>query len=197
MNLLCIELGTDFSILNSDLKADLYFFVDSRPQSIVPYNGKSFIRSVKTELKRLGWIKVKRYEFRASCKLRQKYQCDGVMLYRTKNYKKFLYYFYSANFPNKTDYPVNQFIRKSNIVFLKTANSIHSVIHAMTVIDDEQITIIVHPDFLSTTVSLTFSERDMLQKIQNWMIFEETTGSVKQSSYEEIFEKFGFIENKL
>jgi len=190
MNLLYIGAGVDCSILKAQFEVNLYFFVDSRPQILNP--NSSFMKTVKENLKKLKWIKVKRYEFRAICKSNQKYYGDGVILYRSRDYGKFLYYFYSTSLPNKKDHPIYQFIQKSNVIFLSEAESIRNVIHAITTIDTP-LKVIVKWSFLETLscFSLTENEKKLLQTIQHWNILGDN-GQLRNSSYEEVFEKFGF-----
>lgn len=118
MNLLYIGAGLDFEILNvKDINVELYFFVDSQPRES---HGPNFIKNMKKELKNYGFSKVKRVEFRCLRPNLQKYMCDGVILFRDKNYRKFIYYFYSTVYPPEDEnHPLYQFIQKSNILLIK------------------------------------------------------------------------------
>jgi hypothetical protein len=51
--------------------------------------------------------------------------------------------------------------------------------------------ILVGSDFMRSTPSVTLGEREMLEAVKHWSILEKT-GEIIESSYEEIFEKFGF-----
>ena len=191
MNLLYTEAGVDFEILKADLKVDLYFFVDSRPQSLSLYVDNSFIKTIKANLAKMKWVKVKRYEFTACSKLKQKYQCDGVLLYRNKDYEKFLYYFYSTSLPNKEDHPIYQFIQKSNVIYLSEPKSMRNVIHAITCINTPLIVIVKENFLQGSSIQLTPNEKELLQTIDCWKILDDK-GKLRNSSFEEVFEKFGF-----
>lgn len=191
MNLLYTGAGADFQILKADLKVNLYFFVDSRPQSLSPFTNNNFITTIKANLNKMKWVKVKRYEFRACSKLKQKYQCDGVLLYRNKDYGKFLYYFYSTSLPNREDHPIYQFIQKSNVVYLSEPESMRNVIHAITRINTPPIVIVKENFLRACSLELTPNEKELLQTINFWKILDER-GELRESSFEEVFQKFGF-----
>lgn len=194
MNLLFIGAGIDFNILKLDLKVSLYFFVDSRPQSTFPVIEKNFVQNVKHRLKNLGWIKIKRYEFKAICSLKEKYHCDGVLLYRSKDYSKFLYYFYSTTLPNKKDHPVYQFIEKSDAVFVNDVDNIRTVIHAISNTVSPS-SFIIRNGCPSSSLLLTENEKKVLSSVENWYLFDGVD-KLHLSSYEEIFEEFGFNTTK-
>lgn len=189
MNLMYICPDTDYSILKANIKISLYFFVDSSPQCITPFSENNYIQSVKKNLKALGWLKVKRYEFRAMNKSRKKYVCDGLMLYRKKDYSQFLYYFYSTTLPNREDHPIYQFIQKTDVVFFKDSRTTRTILHAISKM--EQLPkCIVSSKYHFDQDNLTKDEKELFQSIKDWSILTDQT--VADSTYEEIFQKFGF-----
>ena len=203
MNLLYIGAGCDFSILKSNLKVDIYLFVDSQPRSEFGTLNNSalerpdFIKSVKKELSVLGYKKIKRYEFRAICKAGKKYHCDGVILFRSKDYSKFLYYFYSTTFPpTQNDHPLYQFINTCNILFVKGHEPETDVVKLM----NKPITFIASECCVykkDDTKGLFSSIDEESESIKQWYMLMKN-GEIQKSSYNDIFsaEQFGFEENE-
>jgi hypothetical protein len=200
MNLLYIGAGCDFSILKADLNINIYFFVDSQPRSEFgkcqnpAFERPKFIKNLKKVLSALGFKKVKRYEFRAICKEVKKYYCDGVILFRSKNYSKFLYYFYSTSYPPEQDnHPLYQFIETCNILFVKGHEPEDNVIKLMntpiTFISSDSICV----DPKSKGLFSFLKEES--NNVDKWYMLHQDA-KLEASSYNEIIttEKFGFDE---
>ena len=204
MNLLYIGAGTDFEILkNTQLNIELYFFVDSQPRSEYgDVDSKccerpNFIKTIKQKLKAYGYTKVKRYEFRALCtnrkKSSKKYHCDGAIIFRNKNYSKFLYYFYSTTFPNDEDHPIYDFIKKSNVLFVSGHEPESNVIQHM----HKPITFIgSDTTHFSSDQSFGLFSHMPYEKnnVSQFYLKKSKTNTLETCSYEDIFqpEKFGF-----
>jgi hypothetical protein len=188
MNLLYIGAGTDFSILKVDLPIKIFFFVDSQPRSEygnanhTAFERKGFIKIVKTELKKLGYVKFKRYVFGKINKGKNYYD-DGVMIYRSKDYSKFLYYFYSTTFPPREGHPLLQFVEKCNVLFVKGHAPEANVVEIM-----------YDPIIFIGSDDTVYKEEDKFfetkEKISKWYVQQSDTGELKEiSSHEELLKK--------
>jgi len=121
--------GTDTSILKAGLEnIGIFIFVDSQPRSEwgeveaseknkEMYKKSTFIKNLKKDLKKLGFTKVARYVLN-KLKKGGSYYNPGVIIFRSKDYRRFLYYFYSMTYPS--DSPIlNEFLKTSDYLFVQ------------------------------------------------------------------------------
>ena len=123
-----IGAGLDTSILKAELNdVGIFLFVDSLPRSPSGepeneeqdkngYKTSTFVKELKKELKKVGYVKVRRYVLK-KVKKGTDYYNPGVVIFRSKNYKKFLYYFYSTSYPCENDV-LKDFLKTSNYLFV-------------------------------------------------------------------------------
>ena len=194
MNLLQINAGLDFSILKVNLSVSIYFFIEEKPFSSKDPN---FLKTVKGSLKKLQYFKVKRYEFKVVGKGKEKknkYDCDGVIIFRSKDYSKFVYYFYSTTFPHPDEnHPIYEFIPTCNVLFVKDYKPKANVIEMM----NGPIFFIIQTPAIVSREDGFYSDLAMERhNISKWYSFSDN-GDLIQSNYEELFQKFGFETNDI
>lgn len=120
--------GLDTSILKAEVNdVRMFLFVDSLPRSACgeseneeqdknSYKTSTFVKDLKKELKKVGYVKVRRYVLKKVKKGRDYYN-PGVVIFRSKDNKKFLYYFYSTSYPCENDV-LKDFLKTSNYLFV-------------------------------------------------------------------------------
>jgi hypothetical protein len=129
MNVLTyVGAGLDTSILKAEVNdVGVFLFVDSLPRSPNgepeneeqdknSYKTSTFVKDLKKELKKVGYVKVRRYVLK-KVKKGTDYYNPGVVIFRSKNYKKFLYYFYSTSYPCENDV-LKDFLKASNYLYV-------------------------------------------------------------------------------
>lgn len=121
--------GVDTSILKADLQnIGIFIFVDSQPRSEwgeveaceknqKTYKKSDFIKNLKKELKKVGFTKVRRYVLN-KLKKGGSYYNPGVIIFRSKDYSRFLYYFYSITYPSDNQI-LNDFLKTSDYLFVQ------------------------------------------------------------------------------
>jgi hypothetical protein len=149
MNVLTyVGAGLDTSILKAELNdVGVFLFVDSLPRSPCgeaeneeqdknAYKTSTFVKELKKELKNAGYVKVRRYVLK-KVKKGTDYYNPGVVIFRSKNYKKFLYYFYSTSYPCENDV-LKDFLKTSNYLYVADntprANIINEMYETVSVI---------------------------------------------------------------
>lgn len=194
MNLLYIGAGTDLEILKMDLNVQMYFFIDSQPRSEFGgintkfFERPLFMKKLKNDLKKLGFFKVKRFVLsKKRTKGKGKYYDDGVVIFRSKDYSKFLYYFYSTTFPTD-EHVVNEFISKSNVLYVCGHEPDSDVIEMMS-----------KPIVFVGSDTTCYTQKDSEQSglfrqlekhkddIFKWYMLRGNPKEIFESSYEEIF----------